>query len=67
MVSRFAGVTSKEISQIIKQAVSEIPEEGDKIRFGSSGLPWSWKSQGKTKTFQGQGRVGENLLYCQSQ
>ena len=35
MASRFAAVTSKEISQIIKQAVSEIHEEGDEIRFGS--------------------------------
>ena len=35
MVSRFAAVTNKEISQIIKQAVPEIHEEGDKSRFGS--------------------------------
>jgi len=27
--------TNKEISQVIKQAVSEIREEGDEIRFGS--------------------------------
>ena len=33
MASRFAAVTNKEISQIIKQAVSEIHEEGDEIRF----------------------------------
>ena len=29
------GLTNKEISQIIKQAVPEIQEEGDEIRFGS--------------------------------
>ena len=34
MVSRFADVTNKEISQIIKQAVNEIHKEGDDIRFG---------------------------------
>ena len=34
MASRFAAVTNKEISQIIKQAVLEIREEGDKIQFG---------------------------------
>ena len=36
--SRFAAVTNKEISdisQIIKQAVSEIHEEGEKLPFGS--------------------------------
>ena len=33
--SRFAAVTNKEISQLIKQAVPEIHEEGDKVRFGS--------------------------------
>ena len=36
--SRFAAVTNKEISeiaQIIKQAVPEIHEEGEKLRFGS--------------------------------
>ena len=31
----FAAVTNKEISQIIKQAVFEIHEECDEIRFGS--------------------------------
>ena len=35
MASRFAAVTNKEISQIIKQAVPEIHEEGDEVRFGS--------------------------------
>ena len=35
MPSRFAAVTNKEISQLIKQAVPEIHEEGDEIRFGS--------------------------------
>ena len=35
MVSRFAAVTNKEISQIIKQAVPEIHKEGDEIRFRS--------------------------------
>ena len=29
------GLTNKEISQIIKQAVPEIREKGDEIRFGS--------------------------------
>ena len=29
------GLTNKEISQIIKQAVPEIQEEGDEIRFRS--------------------------------
>ena len=33
--SRFAAVINKEISQLIKQAVSEIHEEGDEVRFGS--------------------------------
>ena len=33
MASRFAAVTNKEISQIIKRAVPEIHEEGDEIRF----------------------------------
>ena len=32
-----------------------------------TGLPWSEKSQGKTKIFQGKGKVRENLWYCQSQ
>ena len=31
---QFAAVTNKEVSQIIKQAVPKIHEEGDKIRFG---------------------------------
>ena len=35
MPSRFAAVTNKEISQLMKQAVPEIHEEGDEIRFGS--------------------------------
>ena len=35
MASRFAAVTNKEISQIIKQAVPEIHEEGDEVRFGN--------------------------------
>ena len=35
MASRFAAVTNKEISQIIKQAVPEIHKEGDEVRFGS--------------------------------
>ena len=34
MPSRFAAVTNKEISQLIKQAVSEI-HEGDEVRIGS--------------------------------
>ena len=35
MAARSAAVTNKEISQIIKQAVPEIHEEGDEIRCGS--------------------------------
>ena len=35
MPSRFAAVTKKEISQIIKEAVPKIHEEGDEVRFGS--------------------------------
>ena len=35
MASRFAAVTNKEISQIIKQVAPEIHKEGEKIRFGS--------------------------------
>ena len=35
MPFRFAAVTNKEISQLIKQAVPEIHEEGDEVRFGS--------------------------------
>ena len=33
MASRFAAVTNKQISQIIKQAVPEISEDGDEIRL----------------------------------
>ena len=35
MLSRFAAVTNKEISQLINQAVPEIHEEGDEVRFGN--------------------------------
>ena len=35
MASPSAAVTNNDISQIIKQAVPEIHEEGDEIRFGS--------------------------------
>ena len=35
ILSRFAAVTNKEISRLIKLAVPEIHEEGDKVRFGS--------------------------------
>ena len=35
MPSRFAAVTDKEISQLIKQAVPEIHKEGDEVRFRS--------------------------------
>ena len=35
MPFRFAAVTNNEISQLIKQAVPEIQEEGDEVRFGS--------------------------------
>ena len=34
MASRFAALTDKEILQIIKQAVPEVHEEGEEIRFG---------------------------------
>ena len=32
--SRLAAVTNKEISQLIKQAVPEMHEEGDEVRGG---------------------------------
>ena len=35
MRSRFAAVTNKEISQLIKQAVPKIHEKGDEVLFGS--------------------------------
>ena len=35
MPSRFATVTNKEISQIIKQAVPEIHKEANEVWFGS--------------------------------
>ena len=35
MPSRFAAVTNKEMSQLIKHAVPEIHEEGDEVRFWS--------------------------------
>ena len=35
MPSRFAALANKEISQLIKQAVPEIHEEGDEVRLGS--------------------------------
>ena len=35
MPSQFAAVTNKEISQLIKQAVPEIHEKGEEVRFGS--------------------------------
>ena len=35
MPSLFAAVTNKEISQLIKQAVSEVHEEGDEVLLGS--------------------------------
>ena len=35
IVSWFASVTNKEISQLIKQVFAEIHEEGDEIRFKS--------------------------------
>ena len=34
-VYSFIALTNKVISQIIKQAVPEIHEEGDEVRFGS--------------------------------
>ena len=34
MPFRFAAVTNKEISQLIKQAVPEILEEGDEVKQG---------------------------------
>ena len=38
MPSWFAAVTNKEISQLIKQAVAEIHEEGEEIWFFASNL-----------------------------
>ena len=35
MPSRFAAVTNKDISTLIKQAVPKIHEEGDEVRGGS--------------------------------
>ena len=35
MPSPFAAVINKEISQLIKQAVPQMHEEGGKVRFGS--------------------------------
>ena len=35
MPSRFAAVTNKEISQLIKQDVPKVHEAGDEVRFGS--------------------------------
>ena len=35
MPSQFATVTNKEISKLIKQAVPDIHEEGDEVRFES--------------------------------
>ena len=35
MASRAAAITNKEISQIAKQAVPKIDEEGDETRVGS--------------------------------
>ena len=35
MPSRFADVTNKEISQLIKQAVPKINKEDDEVLFGS--------------------------------
>ena len=33
MPSRFAAVTNYEISQLVKQAIPEIHEEGDEVRL----------------------------------
>ena len=35
MPSQFAAIANKEFSQLIKQAVPEVHEEGDEVRFGS--------------------------------
>ena len=35
MPFRFAAVTNKEVSKLIKPAVPEIHKEGDEVRFGS--------------------------------
>ena len=32
---QFAAVTNQEISQLIKQVVPELYEEGDEVRFGN--------------------------------
>ena len=45
MASRFAAVTSEEISQINEEAVPEKNEEGDNIRYGIGIYRWDrWKS-----------------------
>ena len=36
MASRFAAITNKEISQIVKQAVPEIHEEGLEVLTGKA-------------------------------
>ena len=38
MPSRLAAVTNKETSQLIKQAVPQINEEGGEVRFGNKAL-----------------------------
>ena len=35
MPSQFAAATNNEVSQLMKQAVPEIHEEGDEVRLGS--------------------------------
>ena len=64
MASRFAAVTNKEISQIIKQALLEIHEEGDKSRFGSLNR-WSFAYETGEKVFclQMQIKLSLRLLY----
>ena len=61
MPSRFAAVTNKEISQLIKQAVPEIHEESDEVWFGSlNGKALSFWLEFIDKT-------GENVFCLQMQ
>ena len=61
MLSRFAAVTNKEISQIIKQAVPEKHEEDDKVRFGS------FNSKALSLLLEFIDETGEKVLYFQMQ
>ena len=64
MPSRFAAVTNKEISRLIKQAVPEIHEKGDEVRFGSFN-----SLTGKALSFLLEfiDKIGEKVLCLQMQ